>query len=219
MGRYGIASIVGATLFLSPHARAANSTVFTDRTAFNAAVSPTNQQDFQSYAIGTNMAGVNFLPGVNVTSPNLQTITIFGPPGDHVLFGLDRTQPGDLFYDINVTSPYRAFGFNIEDFDPATPGPAPVDVFFADATTRRVNIFPGATELTPVFFGIAADTDITHIRVTWGPEIVPNANEEITLDDFALSRVPEPGSAFLLSLGALDVFTRRRFIADARSAD
>ena len=60
---------LGASAVLSMNAQAAVFTVYGDRTAFLTALGGTTiTQDFESFADGQNMAGVDFLPGVSVST-------------------------------------------------------------------------------------------------------------------------------------------------------
>lgn len=153
---------------------------------------PLETQDFEGFVPGTNLNNVEFLPGVSVTS-NMLKVEVWK---DHSLFAFERGSVGDLFYDINFSQPYNAVGFNIESFDPATPGPAIIDIFFDDQTGASIDIFPtNATETDPIFFGVIADTPIARIRLTEGPELAGySGNEEVALDDFAVSPTAQAAS-------------------------
>ncbi|MGF1524580.1 MAG: Ig-like domain-containing protein [Leptolyngbyaceae cyanobacterium] len=149
-----------------------------------------NFQDFEAFSSGQNLDGIEFLPGVFATS-NLPEVEVFQGSGDKNLFILDRQAVvEDSFYDINFSQDYNAVGFNIEAFNPATPGPAILDIFFEDSDTTSLNIFPtNPTESDPIFFGVVADTNIDRIRLTEGPEISGIGNEEISLDNFAIAKI------------------------------
>lgn len=165
-------------------------------------------QDFEGFADGENLDEVEFLPGVFVTS-NLPQVEAFQGSGDQELFGFGGSvrQQGNAFYDINFNQPYNAVGFDIEAFNPETPGPAVLEIFFGndidlnfdgeidlntstdlDLPDETIEIFPtNATETEPIFFGIVADTPIERIRLNEGPEIGGSGNEEIALDNFAIA--------------------------------
>jgi len=166
-------------------------------------------QDFDAYADQTNINGVAFTPGVNVTS-NMQNVVVWNVAGDGRVFGFDDTTraSGLAFYDVNLTLPYLAVSFDVDAWNPAAPGPATVEVFFGDLTSRILNYSQtGPDESSPVFFGIASDTPITRIRWHEGPEFNGSGNEEVSLDNIAVSRVPEPAS---MSLGVAAVLALRR---------
>lgn len=150
---------------------------------------PFSTQNFESFSDGDNLNGVEFIPGVFVTS-NLPRVEAFRGSGDTELFILDRQSVAeDAFYDINFSQPFNAVGFDIDAFDPATPGPAILDIFFSDGDSTSFNIFPtNPTESDPIFFGIVADKNISKIRLTEGPEIGGFGNEEIALDNFIVPR-------------------------------
>jgi hypothetical protein len=166
-------------------------------------------QDFDAYANQTNINGVAFTPGVNVTS-NMQNVVVRNTTGDGRVFGYDDTTraTGLAYYDLNMTLPYLAVSFDVDAWNPAAPGPATVEVFFGDLTSRTLNYSQtGPDESSPVFFGIASDTPITKIRWHEGPESSGSGNEEVALDNIAVSRVPEPA---LMSLGLTVLFALGR---------
>ncbi len=146
---------------------------------------PTNTQDFERFSPGFNLDGVDFLPGIFVTS-NLPRVEAFKGSGDTELFILDRQSvEEDSFYKINFDRPYNAVCFDIDSFNPNTPAPAILEIFFADGDSESIEIFPtNATESDPIFFGVVADTEIDNIILTEGPEINGVGNEEIALDNF-----------------------------------
>lgn len=153
---------------------------------------PVLLEDFEGFSNGTDLDGVEFIPGISVTS-NLPNVEAFTGSGDTELFIFDRQSVAeDSFYEINFTESYNAVGFDIEAFNPATPGPAVVDITFADGDTTSVDIFPtNATESESIFFGIVSDTAIEEIRLTEGPEIGGSGNEEISLDNFIVANLEE----------------------------
>jgi hypothetical protein len=168
-------------------ADAATFTKFDNFAAYEAALAglPLNTQDFEGFAHGDNLNNVEFLPGISVTS-NLPKVEAF--KGHLFGFGGSVREQGGAFYDINFSQPYNAVGFNIESFDPDTPGPAIIDIFFGDQMSASIDIFPtNATESDPIFFGVIADTPIARIRLGEGPEIGGSGNEEISLDDFVIA--------------------------------
>lgn len=205
------------TLAASQAAQAANVTLFGDRASFLAAVSgsPLVTQDFESFADGANLAGVDILPGVSV-STNLANLEVFQGSGDKELFATTRNQP-EAEYRINIAGLYKSFGFDIDAFNPATPGPGFLDIYFADGDTtyQGIPVLPlNATESDPIFQGIISDTAITKIVWREGPEIGGiNCCEETALDNFvAVQAVPEPSTTLMLlgGLGMLGLPAVRR---------
>jgi hypothetical protein len=154
-------------------------------------------QNFNSFAHGTSLIGFNVVPGVTVTS-NMDTIVAWDgtADGDSELFAYDSVgnptrTAGSAYYDILIAGTYRAVGFDIDAFNPATPGPGVMEVFFLDGSSTSVNIFPtNMTEQDPVFFGVVSSQPIIRIRWNEGPEIGGGGNEETTLDDFAIANLP-----------------------------
>jgi hypothetical protein len=206
-----ICMVAGVFLTLFTGVSNAVFTVYADYTAFSAAAgSPILMQDFQSYANGTDLRNVEILPGVSVTS-NASNVVVWP---DKSLFAYDGStrEAGNLYYEIDLSQPYTAVGFDIGAWNPEAPGPGHMDVFFADASSASVLMYQnGPTEDTPVFFGITSGTPISKILWNEGPEIGGRGNEETTLDNIAVSVVPAPGAMLLGGIGAgLVGWLRRR---------
>lgn len=144
------------------------------------------QQDFETYTPGTDLDGVEFLPGISATS-NMDNVQAFSTSGTTVLFGFPRVALIDDYYDIGITAQYRAVGFDIIAYDPNTPGPGHLKVDFSDGDSTTIDVYPNnLTESDPLFFGVISDTPITNIRWTEGPEL-GGGNEETGLDNFIVS--------------------------------
>ena len=193
-------------------------TTFADLASFQAALAgaPTSTQDFEGLAAGTNLLGVAFLPGVTATTTGT-TLQVFDSASiGHVMFGSPRT--GDEFhYDLVLGSPYNAIAFDIQAFDPRSQ-PGHLEVFFADATSTSFDIGPGASETTPVFFGIVAGGNISRVR--WSEPFDPvsaSCCEETGLDNIVVAQaVPEPSELALLSAG-LGALAGARWLRRRRS--
>jgi hypothetical protein len=211
------AAALAAVATLGP-AQAATVSLFGTRADFLTGIGavPTLTQDFEGYAVGTNLAGVNVLPGITV-STNLDSLKVFNSAGiGNIAFATSRTQP-EAIYNINFSGNTKAFGFDIAGYNPATPGPGFLSFFFADGDTTYTSIpvLPlNTTEQDPLFFGVISNSAIT--RITWseGPEIGGIACcEETGLDNFiTVTAVPEPSSWAMMvcGLGFLGCFMRRR---------
>jgi hypothetical protein len=206
----GVALGVAQTAYAIP-----SFTTFTALPSFEAALgaAATFTQDFEGFASGTSLFGVDILPGVTA-STNGTTLQVFDSASiGKVMFGAPRTG-SEFFYDVLLGSPYNAIGFDIQAFDPRAQ-PGRLDVFFADATSMSFDIGPGASETTPVFFGIIAGSAIASIRWNEPPEpLSGGCCEETALDNFVVANVvPEPSTVLMMGLGlagALNVGRRRR---------
>jgi hypothetical protein len=203
-------------------AHAVTATLYGTQASFLAALAgaPTQTQTFEGYAAGTNLAGVQVLPGVTI-STNLANINVAESAAlGKVAFATARTLP-EAEYDINVGGAYKAFGFEINAYDPATTGPGFLSFFFADGDTTYtlIPVLPPATETTALFFGVIADKAIVKIRWSEGPEINFSCCEETVIDNLiAAQPVPEPttGALMVAGLGATGWLLRRRRRAQRR---
>jgi hypothetical protein len=211
-----VKTALGVSSFLLLSAAAAPAAVFsfyTDFTAFSAAVGGALvSQDFEGFAPGTNLSGVEFLPGVSATT-NMDSLEAFASAST-VMFGLGGRANGDARYDIAISLPYHAVGFDITAFeaDPndssTASGPGALTFTFADATSFATDVF-GNPNGGPIFVGITSDTAITAIR--WAEALEGDGgNEETAIDNFSVSRVPEPGVALLLGAGLAGIAASRR---------
>lgn len=210
------AMLVAASLLAcASSSYAATAVIHADRANFLNALggASTFTQDFEGYATGTNMSGVEFLPGVTA-STNLSSIEVFQGTGDKELFIQGRNQP-TAEYEILVGGNYRAMGFDIDAFNPATSGPGFLSFYFTDGdiTYTGIPVLPlNPTENDPLFFGVISDTPITRILWSEGPEIDGSCCEETALDNFVASPVPIPAAGWLMlsGLGALASLGVRR---------
>jgi hypothetical protein len=207
---------VGSLLLLSATTSpAATFTLYSDSTAFSSAVGGSLvSQDFEGFAPGTDLSGVEFLAGVSATT-NLEGLEAFGSGGNIVMFALGDRASGDTRYDVAISLPYLAVGFDIMAFedDPNEPttaaGPGTLEFTFADATSFATDIF-GNPAGDPIFVGITSDTAITGIRWSEPLEKGGAGNEETSLDNFSVSRVPEPGLTLSLGAGLAGIAASRR---------
>jgi MYXO-CTERM domain-containing protein len=220
--KYATACALAATL-LAGHwdgAQAAVVTLFGDRTDFVTALggAPTVTQDFEGYAVGTNLMGVDVLPQVTL-STNLSSLAVFNSASyGNVAFATSRNLP-EAIYDINFSGSTTAFGFDIAAFNPATPGPGFLSFYFADGdlTYTLIPVIPtNATEQIALFFGVISDVPL--VRITWseGPELDGfSCCEETAIDNMIMrgsNTVPEPGTwgMALLGLAGAGWHSRRR---------
>jgi hypothetical protein len=203
-----------ALAFTGALAQAASPTLYGNRADFLAATTGHLTQDFEGYADGMSLVGVEVLPGV-MLSTNLDRLEVFQGSGDQEAFAMSRDGP-EAWYDIHLSGGIQAFGFDVEAFDPATPGPAFLSFLFADGDTTytEIPILPvNATEQDPLFFGIVSDVAVVGIRWAEGPELGGSlCCEETALDNLIVAApVPEPGTMalFLGGAGALAAWRRR----------
>lgn len=164
--------------------------VHDDRSSYKAALAgvPALNQDFSNLRGGRDMQGVPFLPAVFATS-SLPYIVVHAQS----LFGYGGSvrERGDAYYDFHFGKTYRAISFDVTAWNPASPGPAVVEVFFADGTDATLERYQtSGSESQPVFFGLISETPITLVRWHETPEIYGFGNEEVSFDNFAV--VPEP---------------------------
>ena len=180
---------------------------------------PIFTEDFENFEVGENLAFVEFLPEVFVSS-NLPNLEVFqGSDDDKNLFGFggDVRQQGEAGYAIDFVLPYNAVAFDIEAFNPETPGPAVLEIVFADdndtdlGSSTFIDIFPtNETESEPIFFGVIADTPIQSIILNEGPEIGGSGNEEIALDNFSVAEADfvfePPSDEFVINVSEIPGF-------------
>ncbi len=202
----GTLAVFAAALTAATPSQAATPTLTNSRAEFLAltAADVISTQDFESFADGTPMSGVEFLPGISATT-NLDTLDIFNGSSGKTLFATTRDQP-DALYELSITGGYRGVGFDITAFNPATPGPGFISFYFADGDTTYTNIpvLPtNATEDTPLFWGVISDVAVTRIVWSEGPEIGGiSCCEETSLDNFVVAApVPEASSTALAVAG------------------
>lgn len=216
----GTLTLLAVGLMPATHAQAANPTLTNSRAEFLAltAADIVSVQDFESFAAGAPMSGVEFLPGLSATT-NLGSLAIFDGSSSQSLFASPRDQP-DALYDLSVTGGYRGVGFDISAYNPATPGPGFISFYFADGDTTYTNIpvLPtNATEDTPLFWGVISDVAVTRIVWSEGPEIGGiSCCEETSLDNFVVAAPVPEASTTGLALAGLVVggwVLRRRHLA------
>ena len=201
--RWIVAVLVAASCAARTACATPSFTTFGTLASFQAALggAATLTQDFEGFAPNADLSMTAILPGVTAASTG--ALTVFASASvSKIMFGSPRTGP-EFHYDVNLSTPYNAIAFDIQAFDPRAE-PGRLDVHFADATSTSFDIGPGATETTPVFFGIVANGPISSIR--WNESLEPLTHkccEETGLDNFvvATTAVPEPSSFALMGVG------------------
>lgn len=174
---------------------------------------PAMVQNFQGYGDSQWMMGVEFLPGVRVTT-NVDALRVYqNYLGQRFLFAVGN-RAGDTRYDLALTQPYTAVGFDIVSFeaDPNQPssaaGPGTLTVYFADATAATMAV-SGNPAGDPVFVGVTADLSIVGVRWEEPLEYL-GGNEETGIDNVRVGFIPEPGGSAMGLLGAGLLILRRR---------
>jgi PEP-CTERM motif len=200
-------------------------TLFGTRADFLAGLggAPTVEQNFEGFAEGANLLGEQVLPSVTM-STNLANLSVFNSLSiGKVAFATTRDKP-EAEYTFNFAGGYKSFGFEINAYDPSTPGPGFLSFYFAngDTTYTLIPVLPPATESTALFFGVISDTNIT--KITWleGPETSFSCCEETVIDNLiagSISPVPEPGvvTMMLFGLACVAGISRQRLVRERRA--
>ncbi len=185
---------------------AATYTLYNDFTGFQSALGGASytMEDFEGYSDGDNLNGVEFLPGVKVTS-NMANVEAWQKSGsDTNLFAYDAStrQGGNAYYQIDISKDYDAVCLDIDAWHPQSTA-GQMDVFFKDSSSTNISLSQtGGSESDPVFFGIIASQPIE--RIVWNEPLENGGpgNEETALDNIVVSNaVPIPGAVWLLASG------------------
>jgi hypothetical protein len=203
---------------LSKHAEA-SAILFTDRTAFDAALNgdyelftdfPPNDLSLVSVLIvGWTGGGLRILQDVSeiILGPSIGVNGTFSPENG-----------GANFLPISMTQQITAIGFDLVDawlqerqFPPPVPPRIPYDVQFSFRTEDGLNI---TTQLSaPSFFGaVLVDDVFSQLRLfTERPNCGSPCATGFAIDNLAVQSVPEPATALLVLAGAAVLLRRRRF--------
>lgn len=203
--------IAALAVLLSSGSAHAQTTTFTDRTAFNAAIGGGQTLDFsglippgvpttlgsQAYASGLTVNGVTFA-GVNsslfVINPANSFNTNKGLGSGFFLTAAGGTGAGNPLSQIRITlsGSSTAFGFDLGTFAPRG---ETLDITFGG------NTFSTGTSASlgvPTFLGFTSSAPVTSILIS----ARAGALGDVNLDNFTFgSAVPEPGTWALLILG------------------
>ncbi|KQW45696.1 MULTISPECIES: hypothetical protein [unclassified Roseateles] len=211
--------LIALALSAAGMAQAATVSVFNNLAAWEAAISGSAQlQDFSGYANGTDLTGVDVLPGVTLSS-NIGPVEVFGASKTAAAFGPAR-QAGNGYFEAQYALPFLAAALDIVSFE-SIPGDGSTAVdqgllsfLFSDGTTRDLAISGG--DGSPIFIGIVSDSVITSFRWTEAHE-ANGVNEESALDNLRVAmrgpnQLPLPGSLplVMLALAAVPMARRRR---------
>jgi hypothetical protein len=206
-------------------AQAATVSVYTSLAAWEAALtSPAQLQNFDSFADGTNLAGVAVLPGLTLSSNIAGPLEVFGANKAAFASGGGTRAAGNAYYEGQYALPFLAAALDIMSFE-SEPGNDSTAVdqgtltfWFDDGTTQDILLSgnPGSP-VPPVFAGVISDRAITAFR--WNEAHEGNGgNEETTLDNLRVAmrapdnQLPLPGSLplVLAALAAVPLARRRR---------
>jgi hypothetical protein len=200
---------------VSHGALGANFTLYDSLASFEAVIGgpAPSVQDFDAFPAGTDLNAFEFLPGVFATS-NFSNLGVFGP--DPNLFGFGGTvrNVGAATYIFDFTQDYAAVAFDVDGWNPASPGPAIANVQFSDGTSASFQIMQnGASEETPVFFGLSSANAFIR-RIFWqeGPGIGGSGNEEVGFDNIRVSPtiVPLPPAFWLFGTSLIGMMLASR---------
>ena len=187
---------------------AASATVYTDRTAFNSAVTGVVNSDLEALPLGvtTTVFGVETIASGSFASGGL--ITDYGNGFGHALSGA-TSGGGENAFDSLVftfTAPIYAFAFDDLDLT-ASSEFANIRVTLQGGATSLFNLSETDSDFsTAAFFGFSSNTALQSVEVwssdTAGGAVGTRAN---LVDNLAISRiptgVPEPSAWATLILG------------------
>lgn len=188
-------------------------TLYDSPASWSAAVVPGSvvSEDFEGYAPGADLKGIDLgptLPGVSIDT-NLDNLLAVAS-GGMVAFAFPRDENTDeAFYTISFSAPVNAVAFDVAAWDPLAPGPATLELIFADASVDSVQLNKLAGEEDdPFFVGITAleNGGLSAVRWREGPAILGGCCEEVALDNLAIAvAVPEPATWGLLCIGLASI--------------
>jgi hypothetical protein len=180
--------------------------VFGNRAEFSAAAGPLVTDDFEDpgYAEFQDDAAMNAVKGLTryetTFFPDFNEVIAFGE--QHVYAG--GFTSGSFRLDFTADSlggtGVRSVGF---DFANSTLNPYVAFVSFADGTSRNFTLESSDLQLplTPQFFGLVSDVEITRIHIGGLDGVATSANI-FAMDNLSVSQpVPEPGASALLGVG------------------
>lgn len=187
-------SIVAAVALAAATRAAAATIVFTDRTAWEAAVGTFLTETFDGVAAGA-------LP----TTPTVVgLLTVTADSGGAIVLAGDNQLRSNLFgaNELLIEFPYPVVAFGA-DF-----------INIIDASGVRVTVAGGVFQLHDYivgasgFWGVISSTAFSSVLFSQGDR--GGANEFIDLDDVSFTAVPEPASITLVAAGISALAARRR---------
>jgi hypothetical protein len=187
---------------------AASATVYTDRTAFNSAVSGVVNSDLESLPLGvtTTVFGVETIASGSFAGGGL--ITDYGNGFGHALSGAEAGGGENAFDSLvfTFTAPIYAFAFDDLDLT-ASSEFANIRVTLQGGASSLFNLSETDSDFsTAAFFGFSSNTALQSVEVwssdTAGGAVGTRAN---LVDNLAISRiptgVPEPSAWAMLIVG------------------
>ena len=188
---------------------AASATVYTDRTAFNSAVTGVVNSDLESLPLGvaTTVFGVETIASGSFAGGGL--ITDYGNGFGHALSAATAGGGGENAFDsliFTFTAPIYAFAFDDLDLT-ASSEFANIRVTLQGGATSLFNLSETDSDFsTAAFFGFSSNTALQSVEV-WSSDTVGGAvgTRANLVDNLAISRiptgVPEPSAWAMLIVG------------------
>ncbi|RZJ04517.1 MAG: hypothetical protein EOP39_20720 [Rubrivivax sp.] len=217
-------TLIALALTAAGLAQAATVSVYSSLAAWEAAIaSPAQLQDFDSFANGTDLAGVAVLPGLTLSSNIAGPLRVFSSTKTAFASDGSTRATGDAYYEGQYALPFLAAALDITSFE-SVPGDGSTAVdqgtltfWFDDGTTQDILLSGNTGSPTPpVFAGVISDRAITAFRWNEAHE-ASGGNEETSLDNLrvamrAPTELPLPGTLALavLALGLVPLARRRR---------
>lgn len=233
-------AVLCSGIVAGPTAASGGFSVYTDRTAFEAAATAgggaITSEDFNAITadlsfqmadgpksvgpltfteIGATAGTANGAPN-RVDADPFETSGIFS--GDDTTYvylavNADDDNPGSVYgVDLDFVTPASAFGGDFTDFISAASGPSE-EFRLTLLGTAAVHSFvlPTPASSGTNFFGIVSDTSETFAGIAFSADAaLPSRRGTVGLDNAAVVLVPEPATATLVLLGGLMAIRRRR---------